>query len=206
MFIAFEGGDGVGKTTQLELLAFALAERGWPVVCFRDPGSTALGEELRGILLRRQELPISPVAETLLYMAARAQLVDEKIRPALAEGKVVLCDRFLLSNVVYQGYGCGLDPRQVWEIGRVATGGVLPTLTLVLDLPEDEAVKRRKASPDRLEARDAEFHRRVREGFLAEAAKAPTSTVVVDASPPTQEVHRRILEIVLERLHQRGKK
>lgn len=205
MFIALEGGDGVGKTTQLHLLAQALSVRGWAVVSFRDPGSTALGEELRAILLRRKEVPVSPMAEMLLYMAARAQLVDEKIRPALAEGKVVLCDRFLLSNVVYQGYGCGLGPNRVWEIGRLATGGVLPSLTLVLDLPEEEAAKRRKAHPDRLEAREAEFHRRVREGFLAEAKNAPESIVVIDARPPVEDVHRHILAVVLERLSDKAR-
>ncbi len=203
MFIAFEGADGVGKTTQLRLLAAALEKVGLSVVVCRDPGSTALGEELRQILLRKLDVPVGPVAESLLYMAARAQLVDEIIHPAIVAGKVVLSDRFLLSNVVYQGYGCGVDIDRLWEIGRWATGGVFPTLTVILDLPPEEAACRRKSQGDRLEARRDEFHRRVREGFLREAARH-SGCYVVDSRPPVEEVHQTILRIVWNELHREG--
>lgn len=203
MFIAFEGGDGVGKTTQVRLLAAALEQRGFAVVTCRDPGSTPLGEELRQLLLRRVEVPLTPLAESLLYMAARAQLVDEVIRPALEAGKIVISDRFLLSNVVYQGYGCGVNVDMLWHVGRWATGGILPTLIIVLDVPVALAAERRKGLPDRLEARHDDFHHRVREAFLREAARNPACRVI-DAQPPPEVVHQQILGIVLEHLRRRG--
>ena len=205
MFISIEGADGVGKTTQAKLLAEALGRQGYRVACFRDPGSTSLGEALRELLLRRAEIPLGAMAEMLLYMAARAQLVEEAIRPALAEGSVVICDRYLLSNVVYQGHGCGLDVGRLWEIGRFITGGLLPNLTIVLDLPEEVAALRRKTRTDRIESRDEEFHRRIRYGFLAEASKNSEKIVVVDARPSIQEVHRQILTLIMSRLAARNK-
>ena len=132
MFLSIDGGDGTGKSTQVELLGAWLREQGHEVVACRDPGSTPLGEAVRGILLDRHDLHIDRRSEMLLYMAARAQMVEEVIRPALAEGKTVLCDRYLLANVVYQGYGGGLDVATLWEVGRVATGGLMPDLTIVL--------------------------------------------------------------------------
>lgn len=198
MFVTIEGGDGVGKTTQLGLLSKALQDCGYSVVTFRDPGSTRLGESLRELLLRREDIPMVPMAEMLLYMAARAQLAEEAIRPAMAAGRIVLCDRYLLSNVVYQGYGCGLDPEKLWEIGFFITRGVVPDLTVVLDVPVEIAAERRKGKMDRLEARDDNFHRRVREGFLKEAARNPERIKVLDASPPVEEVHRELRALVLD--------
>ena len=135
MFLSIDGGDGTGKSTQVELLAQWLRQQGRDVVTCRDPGSTPLGEAVRNILLDRHDLHIDRRSEMLLYMAARAQMVEEVIRPALEQGKTVLCDRYLLANVAYQGYGGGLDVPTLWEVGRVATGGLMPDLTIVLDVP-----------------------------------------------------------------------
>src|SRR5438128_1414542 len=137
-----------------------------------DPGGTAVGDVVRDLLLHhRAELALP--CEALLFMASRAQLVAEVVRPALEAGRAVVCDRFLLANVVYQGYAGGLDPNQLWDIGRFATGGLEPDLTLVLDLPPEAALARRQRPPDRLESRDADYQARVREGFLMEARRQP---------------------------------
>ncbi len=145
---------------------------GLDVVVCRDPGSTPLGEVVRGILLDRHDLHINRRSEMLLYMAARAQMVEQVIRPALERGQLVLSDRFLLANVVYQGYGGGLDVATIWDVGRIATGGLMPDLTIVLDVPFEVAAARIARPLDRMEKQGSEFHARVREGFLTEAARA----------------------------------
>ena len=188
MFFSIDGGDGTGKSTQIDLFCQWLRQEGHEVVACRDPGSTPLGEAIRELLLHRHDLAIDRRSEMLLYMAARAQLVTELIRPALQAGKTVVADRYLLANVVYQGYGGGLDVPTLWEVGRVATGGLLPDLTIVLDLPADVAATRINRDPDRMEMQGLEFHARVREGFLAEAQRQPERIVVVDASRPIAEV------------------
>ena len=152
------------------------------MVACRDPGSTPLGEAVRGILLDRHDLHIDRRSEMLLYMAARAQMVEEVIRPALEQGKTVVSDRYLLANVVYQGHGGGLDVATLWEVGRVATGGLMPDLTIVLDVPAEVAAARMARPLDRMEQQGAAFHARVRQGFLAEAARSPEKIVVVDAT------------------------
>lgn len=182
MFLSIDGIDGCGKSTQAERLCRWLAARGRQVVACRDPGSTALGEAIRELLLERHDLDIRGRAEMLLYMAARAQLVEEVIRPALAAGKTVVSDRYLLANVVYQGHGGGLDVETLWQVGQVATGGLLPELTVVLDLPVELAATRLGQSLDRMERRGIEFQRRVRDGFLIEARRFAGWIVVVDAS------------------------
>ncbi len=192
MFISIDGGDGTGKSTQLELLAGWLRQQGRDVVVCRDPGSTPLGESVREILLHRHDLHIDRRSEMLLYMAARAQLVEEVVRPALAQGKTVLCDRYLLANVVYQGYGGGLDVPTLWEVGRVATGGLMPDLTIVLDVTAEVAAQRMDRPLDRMEKQGAEFHARVRAGFLTEAARSPNKIVVVDATRSIDEVQAEI--------------
>jgi len=192
MFFTFDGLDGAGKSTQTELFCQWLAERGHEVFTCRDPGSTALGEAVREILLDGRIEPIGARSETLLYMAARAQLVDEVIRPALAAGKTVVSDRFLLANVVYQGHGRGLDIDKLWEIGRFATDQVRPDLTLVLDLPADEAARRLQRPPDRMEAEGNEFRERLRAGFLAEARRWPEEIVLVDATRDVEAIQRDI--------------
>src|SRR5690554_5277317 len=142
MFFSFDGMDGAGKSTQTDLFATWLRERGHDLVFCRDPGSTSCGEAIRGLLLDHPEMAIQPRAEMLLYMAARAQLVEEVIRPALDAGKTVLSDRFLLANLAYQGYAGGLDLESVRAVGQICTGGLMPDLTIVLDLPPAVAYAR----------------------------------------------------------------
>lgn len=187
-FFSLDGIDGCGKSTQARLLAQWLAERGHNVVTCRDPGSTKLGERLRDLLLNSRSTPIGRRAEMLLYMASRAQLVDEVIKPALEAGRTVVADRFLLANVVYQGYGGGLEVARLWDVGRVATDGLLPDLTFVLDLDPQLALARRQTTPDRLEREPDDFHRRVRDGFVEEARKNPSTMRLVDASGSIDEV------------------
>jgi dTMP kinase len=196
MFFSIDGGDGAGKSTQVALLAEWLGRSGRDVVTCRDPGSTPLGEAIRELLLTRSDLPISRRAETLLYMAARAQMVEEVIRPALAAGKAVISDRFLLANVVYQGHGGGMDVEMLWELGRAATGGLQPDLTIVLDVPPQTAAARLARPRDRMEREGDEFHARVRQGFLTEAARWPDRIVVVDACQGVVQVQSAIREAV----------
>jgi dTMP kinase len=181
MFFSFDGLDGVGKTTQMDLFFDWLAELGHQAVRCVDPGSTPLGEAIREILLGHR-LPISRVSEMLLFMAARAQLVEEVIRPALGQHKVVVSDRYLLANVVYQGYAGGLDVEAIWRIGQVATGGLRPDMVFVLDMPPAAAAGRIARPLDRMESHGVDFQARLREGFLAEAAKDPARIKVIDAS------------------------
>ena len=192
MFFSFDGIDGCGKSIQSDLFCRYLRAAGREVVFCRDPGSTTLGEAVRGILLDGEINTISPRSEMLLYMAARAQLVDEVIRPALEAGKVVVSDRFLLANVVYQGHARGLDPPTLWRIGEVATDGVAPDLTFVLDLPIEVAAARLGGERDRMESEGEAFHQRLREGFLTEAQAAPERIVVIDATAPVDEVQQQI--------------
>lgn len=196
MFISIDGGDGTGKSTQLKLLIEWLRQRGVEPVTCRDPGSTALGEAVRGLLLEKSHIRIDRRSEMLLYMAARAQLVDEVIGPALEAGKTVVCDRYLLANVVYQGYAGGLDIDALWEVGRIATGGVVPDLTVVLDMPAEAAAGRLRRELDRMELQGSEFHARVRQGFLAEAARGRQRIVVIDAGRTIAAVHEDICRAV----------
>lgn len=197
MFLSIDGVDGGGKSTQMALLIDHLRDAGRRVVTCRDPGSTPLGESLREVLLfSGPERPIGLRAEMLLYMAARAQLVDDVIRPALASGAVVVSDRYLLANLVYQAHAGGLDRDEVAGIGRVATDGVLPDKVLLLDLDPETAARRVGAAPDRMESRGAEYRGRLREGFLDEARRDPQRIAVIDASQSVQEVHRQIVAAV----------
>jgi len=191
-FFSFDGIDGVGKTTQLELFCEWLRKQGREVIRCRDPGGTNLGEALREIILHREETPLGPLAEMLLYMASRAQLVAEVIGPALAAGKTVVSDRFLLSNVAYQGHAGGIDVETVWQVGDIATHRVMPDMTFLLDLPVALAKSRLGEQLDRMEARGSEFQTRVREGFLAEAQRAPDQIAIIDASRTPSEVQADI--------------
>lgn len=192
MFFSIDGGDGSGKSTQAGLFCEWLRHSGRQVVSCRDPGSTPLGEAVRQLLLDRRDLAVHRRAEMLLYMAARAQLAEEVIRPALEQGKTVVCDRYLLANVVYQGYAGGLDVETVWEVGRVATGGLMPDLTFLLDLPAAAAAARITRQLDRMESQGDGFHDRVREGFLTEAARRPAQIVVIHADRPVEQVQADI--------------
>ncbi len=199
MFLSLDGIDGVGKSTQLKLLVEELEKRGQEVITCREPGSTQLGESIRKILLNDWETPIDGVSEMLLYMASRAQLVEEVIRPALQSGKTVVADRYLLANVVYQGFAGTLDPDSIWEVGRVATGNLLPDLTIVLDLAPGEAACR-LGEPDRMESRGDAYREALRKGFLAEAARQPERIQLVGASGTVEEVAERIWLVVEQRL------
>jgi dTMP kinase len=195
MFISLDGVDGAGKSTQIGLLVEWLRSQALNVCVCRDPGGTLIGDRLRAHLLDRSS-NISMTCEMLLYMASRAQLVDEVIRPALARGDVVVCDRYLLANVVYQGHAGGLDPITIREVGRVATQGVVPDLTLVLDLPPEVSLERKSGPADRLESRGVEYLRKVRQGFLAEAALDPRHISVVSAQRGVTEVQQQLREEV----------
>ncbi|PQO47122.1 dTMP kinase [Blastopirellula marina] len=199
MFISFDGIDGAGKSTQRDLLTQWLTEQGHEVVLCRDPGTTEAGERVRDLLLHRAELELHPRTEMLLYMAARAQLVDDVIRPAIAAGKTVLCDRYLLANIAYQGHASGLDLEDVRGVGKVAVDHVMPDLTILLDLPEDIAFPRLGKNLDRMEAKGVAFMHRVREGFLKEAETYP-HVAVIDASQEIDAIQKAIREAVSQRL------
>jgi dTMP kinase len=192
IFISLDGVDGGGKSTQVRLLAEYLQSLGHEVVSFRDPGGTKLGEALREILLHRQEIPLTGTAEMLLYMASRAELVAECIRPALESGKIVITDRFLLANVVYQGCAGGLDPGQLWQVGEIATGGLQPDLTIVLDIAVEQALGRIERGFDRLESRGTEYMKKVRGGFLEQVSHLGSRAIVVDANAGIEVVQWRI--------------
>ncbi len=192
LFFSFDGIDGVGKSTQMELFCDWLRDNGHEVVQCRDPGGTPLGEVLRDIILHQHDMPVCSVTEMLLYMASRAQLVAEVIRPALDAGKTIVSDRFLVSNVAYQGHAGGVAVDDVWAVGEVATDGVCPDLTLLLDMPVEQAAARLNRDLDRMEARGAEFLNRVREGFLIEAKKTPDRIAVIDAARDIDSVQADI--------------
>jgi dTMP kinase len=170
MFFSFDGIDGAGKSTQVRLLEEALRRRGLEVETCRDPGSTPLGERIREVLLANDGVPIGRRSEMLLYMASRAQLVEDVIQPALDTAKVVIADRYLLANVVYQGHAGGLDPEEIWRVGRVATQGLMPDCVFLLDLPPEGASGRMNRPLDRMESQGDAYRRRLRRGFLQEAA------------------------------------
>jgi dTMP kinase len=195
LFLSLDGLDGSGKSTQCRLLADWLRARGLQVVTCADPGGTAVGGVIRTLLLEHRG-ELAKACEAFLFMASRAQLTAEVIRPALDAGRAVLTDRYTLANVVYQGHAGGLDPAKLWDIGILATGGLEPDLTVVLDLPPEQAVRRRDRPADRVESRPAEYHQRVREGFLTEARRRPDLIRIVDASQPVEAVHALICQEV----------
>jgi dTMP kinase len=190
--VVLEGPDGAGKTTQAARLARWLSLEGREVVTFREPGGTPLGERLRSIVLERADVAIGMRAEMLLFMASRAQLVEEVIRPSLARGAIIVGDRFLLSNVVYQGYAGGLDVDDLWRVGLTATGGLLPDLTLIVDVPPEVARARAGPARDRIEDRGEGYAARVRDGFLTAARTYPAPIVVVDGSSDPDAVAARL--------------
>ena len=205
-FVTFEGGDGSGKTTQIRALENYLTSRGKSCVVTREPGGTELGAMLRRVLLEAGGAPIVPSSELFLYLADRAQHVGEVIRPAVAAGKIILCDRFTDSTLAYQGYGRGIELALLRQFNSVADNGTRPDLTLLLDCPVDvglgRTANRQKQSQsdapkeDRFEREKLEFHERVRAGFLDLARQEPKRFRVVDASRPAEEVSLAIRTIV----------
>ena len=208
--ISFEGGDGSGKTTQLKLLEKYLSAHGQTCLGTREPGGTALGEMIRQVLLEAGKEEISFPTELFLYLADRAQHVQKVIRPALASGIIVLCDRFTDSTLAYQGYGRGVDLDMLRRLNQVASPGVTPDLTFLLDCPVEVGLPRTaqrivnqtsgKRREDRFEREKVEFHERVRAGFLELARAEPKRIVILDASRALQEVHKEIRKIVDEKL------
>lgn len=195
-FISIEGGDGAGKTTQIELLTQALQRIGKKVKRVRDPGGTELGDRLRSLLLDRP-IPIELRAEALLFFASRAQLVSEQIHPALLRGELVLTDRFTLSTVIYQGHAGGLDPAELWQAGNLATGGIEPSLCFLLDIDPDSASVRREGPTDHMERKPKAFHTLVRNGFLAEAKSKERTIHVLNGGESVASLHEQILRKVL---------
>ncbi|MCA9263354.1 MAG: dTMP kinase [Planctomycetales bacterium] len=198
MFFTFDGIDGTGKSTQIEMFCQWLAESGRSFLQCRDPGTTELGERLRELVVTGDSTPIGQRSETLIYMAARAQLVDQVIRPALSEGHIVVSDRFLLANVVYQAYGLGLNAADVWSVGDFATGGLKPDCTFLLDVDVDIAAARVGGNEDRMERRGRDYYQRVRDGFLVEAAGQQAQIHVIDAAKSIEQVHEQIVAIAMQ--------
>jgi dTMP kinase len=196
LFITFEGGEGCGKSTQSRLLLNKLEQQNVPVVLTHEPGGTALGNEVRKTLKRKGGSSISPQAELFLFAASRAQLVAEVIHPALQDGKVVICDRFAYSTLVYQGYGRGLDLPFVETVNNMATGNLKPDLIILLDISPEQGLARKRSLKDRFEREDLSFHRRIREGYLKTAAAEPDRWLVIDASLP----EGKIAEIIWDKV------
>jgi dTMP kinase len=193
--ITFEGPEGGGKSTQIQRLAAYLRSMDMPCTLMREPGGTPIGDRIRQILLDPAAGEMTQRTEILLYAASRAQLVEERILPALKRGEVVLCDRFVDSSLVYQGYAPNWDLNEVLKINRMATGGLRPHRTYLLDLPVEESTRRLKKRgnlADRIEQKGQAYHERVREGFLRLAAAEPQRYVVVDATDSTDRVFERI--------------
>lgn len=199
--MTLEGPEGSGKTVVARRLAEELTRRGRRIVLTREPGGTRLGERVREILLGRGDLAIDPRADALLFNAARAQLVAEVIRPALARGDAVVCARFADSTLAYQGYGAGMSIDELRDLGRVATGGLEPDLTILLDVDPETGIRRKApGARNRFESIDLDFHRRVREGFLALSREAPDRWRVVDSSRHIDRVFEDALDLVTAEL------
>ena len=199
LFITFEGTDGAGKTTQIERLTADLRETGYDVCLTREPGGTPISEQIRDMLLNPEHNEMAATTELLLYAASRAQHVSEVIKPALAAGKVVISSRFADATVVYQGYGRGLDLDRIHHLNRIATDGVTPDVTFVLDLPVEiglQRVQNSRGGLDRLEREKIEFHRRLREGYQIIAKQEPERLKIIDAQVSPEQVYTQIQEAI----------
>ena len=197
-FVTFEGPDGSGKTTQIQSTVATLRQRRHQVLTTREPGGTEIGNAIRNILLDHKHVAMSSRGEALLFSAARAQLVDEVVRPALARGEIVLCDRYADSTLAYQGYGRSQDLGELRALTRFATGGLVPDLTIYLDLEPAIGLERKQADCDddwnRLDAEALSFHQTVRAGYLQLATEEPKRWLVVDAAQSIDRVQQAILE------------
>jgi dTMP kinase len=202
MFITFEGPDGSGKTTQVAPLSEFLSQRGYQVLITREPGGTAIGDQIRQVLSDLKNTGMHPRSETLLFLAARAQLVEQVIKPHLADGHIVLCDRYADSTMAYQGYGHQNDLDQINSLINFATGGLKPDLTLLLDVGAEAGLTRKAEGTEwnRLDAYSLEFHERVRQGYAELAQAEPERWVVIDADQPADRVQEMIRQVVQSRL------
>lgn len=196
LFVTFEGPEGSGKSTQIQRLAAALEAQGLAVLATREPGGTAIGNAVRAVVLNPAHTEMSLRAETLLFNAARAQIVDQVIRPALAAGQIVLCDRYADSTLAYQGYGHGQDLASLRRLGDYATGGLLPKATVYLDIDVREGLRRKKAGAaeewNRMEEKTLAYHQAVRRGYLELAAASPERWLVIDADQSIEAIHQAI--------------
>jgi dTMP kinase len=205
LFVTFEGVEGCGKSTQARRIEAHLKAQGRAVLLTREPGGTPIAEAIRGVLLDPVNIAMSPVTELLLYEAARAQHVAERIQPALEQGVIVVCDRFADSTTAYQGAGRALPAENVQHLHHLATAGTTPDLTILLDVPVEEGLARagRLNGPDRLEAEPVTFHRKVREEFLRIAERDPGRVKVLDGLQPPDDIASDVLRLVEERLEHR---
>ena len=194
-FIVLDGPDGCGKTTQAELLTEWLQNQGVPTSSFRDPGDTVIGEKIRLILLSPEHIAMSTRTEMLLYMAARAQLWQEKIVPVLRDKKCVILDRWVSSTCAYQGYAGGFGMQKVMKLAAGSLSRPYPDFTIILDVDTETSFQRMKGKPDRMEAKGQEYHQKVREGFL-ELARQQENLVVIDGSENIEAVHKKVTEAV----------
>ena len=204
-FITFEGGEGAGKTSQINRLAQSLTKIGHEVVTTREPGGTSEGEKIRNLLVQRYGGNWTPMSETLLFYTARDMLVNKVIRPALKDGQIVICDRFFDSTLAYQGYGHGFDPETITALNTLVLGNFKPNLTFILDIDPETGLKRSgrrlaaealniKQKEDRYENLNIDFHKRLREGFLQIATKNPARCTVIDANQPIESIAEIILQ------------
>ena len=202
MFITLEGPEGSGKSTQIRRLAKRLESLGYPVITTREPGGTPIGDQIRQVLVRMENKELHPRTEILLFLAARAQLVEQLIKPALLNGKIILCDRYGDSTLAYQGYGHGLDLDKLRQMLDFATDHLKPDLTILLDLDVKTGLMRKKAEDEwnRLDAYEVLFHERVRQGYLQLAAEEPERWRVVDASQGIDTVQEDLFQIILDAL------
>lgn len=205
-FITFEGIEGCGKTTQIERFAAYLRSKGHDILVTREPGGTEVGDQIREILLNPKNISIAPKTELLLYAAARAQHVEEKVRPALSAGKTVISDRYADATTAYQGAARMLEAPILKQLHEIATGNLNPDITFLLDLPAEVGLKRARSRntargrDDRFENEDIAFHERVRKGYLAIAKAEPKRFIVIDASGTIEETYARIVEAFEQRL------
>ena len=211
-FITFEGGEGSGKSTQARMLAGYLKHAGYDVVQTREPGGTAIGDAIRTILLNPELSEMNNVTELLLLSASRAQNVAERIKPGLERGNIVVCDRYTDSTLAYQGYGRDFDLGLLKSLNKIATGGVMPDFTILLDVPVELGLARSKAldkeeagqgQADRFELEDIEFHRRLRKGFLKMAEKEPERFIIIPVDKDIETTHRLVAAAVEEILAKR---
>jgi dTMP kinase len=202
MFITFEGPEGSGKTSQIPALAGYLREQGYSVVTTREPGGTEIGEQVRSILTRLDNTSMHPRTEILLFLAARAQLVEQCIRPELDRGSLVISDRYADATLAYQGYGHGTDRTLLRELLNFSTGNLWPDLTILLDIDPEKGLQRRRSGGEwnRLDAYAVAFHKRVRQGYQELAQQEPERWTIIDASQPYEVVQDQIRQVILDRL------
>lgn len=191
LFITMEGTDGAGKTTQINLLKDYLIQKGYKVNCVREPGGTPIGEKIREIIIDKSNTEMTQMTEAMLYAAARAQLVEQVILPALKDGQVVICDRFLDSSLVYQGYARGMGERRIRNLNRYAVEDLVPDITFFLRLKPEDGLKRKQAQAelDRIEQENFGFHQRVYDGYVSLARRNRDRIKMIDALKPPQEIH-----------------